>query len=196
MTAQTTLTERFRDALVYAEAKHRAQTRKGGTIPYVGHLLSVAGLVIEAAGTEDQAIAALLHDAAEDQGGEATLAEIRDVFGDAVATIVRECSDTVVTPKPPWRQRKQHYIDHLGETSEETLLVSTADKLDNARSMVRDYRRHGDALWERFTTKDPQDHLWYYRSLLTVYRQRSTSWLADDLERTVDELEELLNAAP
>ena len=109
MTSQTTsprLTPKFVEAMQYAAEKHSTQTRKGSDIPYLGHLLSVAGFVIEADGTETQAIAALLHDAAEDQGGEETLAEIREQFGDEVASIVAECSDTFETPKPPWRERK------------------------------------------------------------------------------------------
>src|SRR4051794_4859847 len=111
-TATPKLTERFDEALGYASQLHRTQTRKGGDIPYLGHLLSVASLVIEGGGTETQAIAALLHDAAEDQGGEATLAEIREKFGDDVATIVGECSDTFEEPKPPWQERKKKYVDH------------------------------------------------------------------------------------
>ena len=123
------LTSTFVEAVEYAHEKHKDQVRKGTGVPYLGHLLSVAGLVIDADGTETVAIAALLHDAAEDQGGEATLAEIRDKFGDDVANIVRECSDTVVKPKPPWRERKENYIDHLAEASDGALLVSVADKL-------------------------------------------------------------------
>src|SRR5262249_24448443 len=159
-------------------------------VPYVGHLLSVAGLVIEADGTETEAIAALLHDAAEDQGGDATLADIENRFGSDVATIVAECSDTVVTPKPPWRQRKEDYINHLDKASDSTIRVSMADKLDNARAILRDLRLHGPEVWQRFNTKDPYDHLWYYRSLLEVYRRRSDSWLVDELSRVIQTLED------
>src|ERR1700678_3194311 len=126
MTSQTKsprLTPKFTEAMAYAAEKHRHQTRKGGGTPYLGHLLSVAGYVIEADGTETEAIAALLHDAAEDQGGEETLAEIRDKFGDEVADIVKECSDTFETPKPAWRERKQRYISHLPEASDGAILV-------------------------------------------------------------------------
>jgi (p)ppGpp synthase/HD superfamily hydrolase len=140
--AETTsprLTSKFVEAVQYAAEKHATQTRKASDIPYLGHLLSVAGLVIEADGTETQAIAALLHDAAEDQGGEETLAEIREKFGADVATIVDECSDTFETPKPPWRQRKERYIRHLPDASDDAILVSLADKLDNARAMLRDF---------------------------------------------------------
>uniref|UniRef100_A0A5Q5CC23 Metal dependent phosphohydrolase n=1 Tax=Mycobacterium sp. (strain JLS) TaxID=164757 RepID=A0A5Q5CC23_MYCSJ len=184
------LTERFDEALAYASALHRSQTRKGSDIPYIGHLLSVAGLVIEGGGTETEAIAGLLHDAAEDQGGEQTLDEIRTKFGAEVADIVDECSDTMVTPKPPWRQRKEDYIAHVGKASDATILVSLADKLDNARAILRDLRRFGPPLWERFSTADPQDHLWYYKSLLEVYRGRSSSWLVDELARVIQDLEQ------
>ncbi len=189
-TTSPRLGERFQEALGYAAALHNSQTRKASGVPYVGHLLSVAGLVLEADGTETEAIAALLHDAAEDQGGEATLSDIEQRFGADVAAIVDECSDTVITPKPPWRQRKESYIAHLHEASDSTIRVSMADKLDNARAILRDLRRHGPQVWQRFNTKDPQDHLWYYRSLLEVYRSRSDSWLVDELERVVHALSE------
>jgi (p)ppGpp synthase/HD superfamily hydrolase len=192
MPEQTTtpkLSERFDEALTYASGLHRTQTRKGGDIPYVGHLLSVASLVIEGGGTENQAIAGLLHDAVEDQGGAPVLAEIGEKFGDDVATIVAECSDTDVVPKPPWKKRKQDYIDHLGTASDATILVSLADKLDNARAILRDYRIDGDDLWQRFSVHDPQQHLWYYRSLLAVYQARNSTWLVAELARVLDELE-------
>ncbi|OBB02257.1 phosphohydrolase [Mycobacteriaceae bacterium 1482268.1] len=184
------LSERFQEALGYAARLHNTQTRKASEVPYIGHLLSVAGLVIEADGTETEAIAALLHDAAEDQGGEATLAEIEERFGADVAAIVEECSDTVVTPKPPWRQRKENYINHLHAASDSTIRVSMADKLDNARAILRDLRREGPRVWQRFNTTDPQDHLWYYQSLLEVYRQRGDSWLVDELARVIRALGE------
>ena len=217
MSEQTTaprLSGQFSKALVYAELKHHNQVRKGGEVPYVGHLLSVAGLVIDDDGTESQAIAALLHDCVEDAGGPRTLAEIAANFGDDVARIVAECSDTDETPKPPWRTRKQSYLDHLAGrghpdgtrerpgrrrkqrchdrragAGEDTLLVSVADKLDNARAMLRDFRTHGPRLWERFTVNDQNDHLWYYRGLIAAYRERGfDSWMVEELGRVVDEL--------
>ncbi|MCU1696339.1 MAG: metal dependent phosphohydrolase [Mycobacterium sp.] len=198
MPEQTTtpkLSERFDEALTYASDLHRTQTRKGGDIPYVGHLLSVASLIIEGGGTETQAIAGLLHDAVEDQGGAPVLADIREKFGDDVAIIVAECSDTDVVPKPPWKKRKQDYIDHLGEASEATILVSLADKVDNARAILRDYRIDGPELWERFSVHDPQQHLWYYRSLLAVYQARNSTWLVAELARVLGELEDLVTTA-
>jgi (p)ppGpp synthase/HD superfamily hydrolase len=188
-TASPKLTGQFSKALVYAEAKHHTQRRKGGAdIPYIGHLLSVTGLVIEAGGDETQAIAALLHDAVEDAGGPPTLEEIREKFGADVAAIVSECSDTDQTPKPPWRKRKEDYIAHLGEASDRTILVSLADKVDNARATLRDLRIEGAAVWQRFSVHDPQDHIWYYDELLKVYKSRSKSWLVDELEGVLDEL--------
>lgn len=192
-TSTPILTGQFSKALVYAELKHHNQVRKGGNIPYFGHLLSVAGLVINDGGSEDQAIAAVLHDCVEDAGGAPTLDEIRKNFGEGVATIVDECSDTDVEPKPPWRERKTAYIGHLAEVGTDTLLVSVADKLDNARSMLRDYHEHGPKLWERFTVKDPRDHLWYFGGLLEAYRKRGLdSWMVDELGRVVAELTRLV----
>ena len=189
-TASPRLGPKFHEALGYAADLHGTQTRKASDVPYIGHLLSVAGLVIEAGGTETEAIAALLHDAAEDQGGDATLARIEERFGPDVAAIVEECSDTVITPKPPWRARKENYIAHLNTASDSTIRVSLADKLDNARAILRDLRRFGPPVWQRFNTDDPHEHLWYYRSLLAVYRRRSDSWLVDELYRVVETLAE------
>lgn len=183
------LTPTFVDAVAYAAHKHASQTRKASDVPYLGHLLSVAGLVIEADGTETQAIAALLHDAAEDQGGAPTLAEIGEKFGADVASIVAECSDTFATPKPPWRERKQSYIHHLWEASDDAVLVSLADKLDNARAILRDFRALGSEVWQRFSVQDPQLHLWYYRSLLEVFDRRSRSWMVGELRDVIDALE-------
>jgi len=195
MTSQTTsprLTSKFVEAVAYAHEKHKDQIRKGTDIPYLGHLLAVAGFVIEADGTETEAIAALLHDAPEDQGGEATLAEIREKFGNDVASIVAECSDTFDTPKPAWRERKANYIRHLSEASDSAVLVSLADKLHNAHAILRDFREHGDQLWQRFSVRDPQQHLWYYRSLLDVYAQRVDNWMVGELREVIDELEEAI----
>jgi (p)ppGpp synthase/HD superfamily hydrolase len=186
------LTDRYDQALKYAAQLHRSQLRKGGDIPYLGHLLSVSSLVIEGGGTETQAIAGLLHDAVEDQGGAPILAEIRAKFGDGVATIVDQCSDTDVVPKPPWKARKEAYIAHLETASEDTILVSLADKLDNARALLRDYRIVGAQLWQRFSVDDPKKHLWYYRSLLEVFEDRNETWLVDELSRVLETLELLI----
>ena len=191
--ASPRLTPNFVEALGYAAHKHATQTRKASEVPYLGHLLSVAGLVIEADGTETQAIAALLHDAAEDQGGERTLAEIDEKFGAGVASIVAECSDTFETPKPPWHARKERYIDHLRVASEDAVLVSLADKLDNARAILRDFRALENEVWQRFSVQDPQLHLWYYRSLLEVFGQSTHSWMVGELRDVIDALEQAVN---
>jgi (p)ppGpp synthase/HD superfamily hydrolase len=189
-TTTTLLGEAFSRALMFAADKHGTQVRKGGgATPYLGHLLSVAGLVIEAGGTENQAIAALLHDAVEDaenDDGDIVLAEIRREFGDEVAGIVDECSDTDEKPKPAWKPRKQKYIDHLADASDGAVLVSLADKLDNARAILRDLRQHGDVLWQRFTVKDPAEHLWYYGSLLQTFKKKRPGCpMVDELDRVV-----------
>ncbi|MBI5564193.1 MAG: HD domain-containing protein [Chloroflexi bacterium] len=183
-------THRFEDALVLAHQLHAKQKRKGTSIPYVGHLLAVTSLVIENGGTEDEAIAALLHDAIEDQGGDRVRRVIRERFGEHVLAIVEGCADTDQTPKPPWRKRKEDYIAHVRHASSSVRLVSMADKLHNARSILQDYRTHGEAVWRRFTGgKDGS--LWYYRSLVKVFREGGSSPLLDELDRVVSELERL-----
>ena len=182
----------FAEALTFAAHLHSAQTRKGTEIPYISHLLSVAGLVIEFGVTEDEAIAALLHDAVEDQGGQLTLERIRRRFGSAVADIVEVCSDTDVEPKPAWRPRKEAYLAHIGHASGSARLVSVADKLHNATAILRDYRRLGEGLWERFNGgKDGT--LWYYRSLVEAYKAVGPHPILDELDRVVSELEAEVN---
>jgi (p)ppGpp synthase/HD superfamily hydrolase len=178
----------FAEALTFAAHLHSAQTRKGTEIPYVSHLLSVAGLVLEYGGTEDEAIAALLHDAVEDQGGQLTLERIRRRFGSAVADVVEACSDTDVEPKPAWRPRKEAYIAHVGRASGSARLVGAADKTHNATAILRDYRRLGEGLWKRFNGgKDGT--LWYYRSLVEAYKAAGPHPILDELDRVVSELE-------
>jgi hypothetical protein len=184
-----TLGPRFEDALVYATRTHAPQARKGTGVPYVAHLLSVAALVVEDGGDEDEAIAALLHDAVEDQGGEARLEEIRTRYGDRVAEIVRECSDTDETPKPAWRKRKTDYIAHVATATPGAVRVSLADKLHNARAVLYDYRALGEELWERFNPE--ADQLWYYRSLVAAFRARTDGPMVQELDRVVTELEQV-----
>ena len=180
------LTKRFDRALAFAADLHRAQQRKGTTIPYVSHLLAVASLVLEHGGSETEAIAALLHDAVEDQGGLPTLSRIADEFGEEVAAIVAGCTDADVVPKPPWRARKEVYIAHLAHASESICLVSAADKLHNLRSIVSDYQMLGEELWGRFNGKR-EGTLWYYQQLVDAFR---SSALAKP--RILQELEAVL----
>jgi GTP pyrophosphokinase len=188
------LSERFTDALIFASHLHANQTRKGGGIPYIAHLLGVASIALEHGANEDEAIAALLHDAIEDQGGDATRQEIRRRFGDTVTDIVNGCTDADTTPKPPWRDRKEAYIAHIPKASPSVRLVAAADKLYNARSVLNDYRLIGEAVWERFQGgKDGS--LWYYRAVVEALRTVESNPLIDELDRVVSELERLVNAA-
>jgi len=179
---------RFADALQFAAQAHATQTRKGKSTPYIAHLLAVAALVIEHGGDEDTAIAALLHDAVEDQGGRPMLERIRQRFGDKVAGIVLECTDAEVVPKPPWEERKRAYVAAIAHKSTEGLLVSLADKVHNAREILADYEQDGEALWRRFRG-GRQGSLWYYRALSDAFRGRTPERLWQQLEETVVELE-------
>jgi (p)ppGpp synthase/HD superfamily hydrolase len=185
---------RFERALLFATRKHSGQTRKGSAIPYIAHLLSVAGLVLEAGGDEDLAIAALLHDVVEDCGGAPMLREVRRRFGKRVAHVVKGCTDTDLNPKPPWRQRKEDYLKHLRTADADIRLVSAADKLHNARSVLADYREIGDAVWQRFQGKR-DGTLWYYRALLDEFRRQKANPLINQLERVILELEALAASA-
>lgn len=160
---------RFLKAVELANELHDGQPRKGTAIPYIAHLLAVTALVLEHGGTEDQAIAALLHDAVEDSGGAPTLARIRASFGDYVADIVSACSDTDQKPKPPWKERKERYIASLSHHGPDVLLVSLADKVHNARAILADYRLHGESLWGRFKA-GKSEQLWYYRALCEAFK--------------------------
>lgn len=181
------LTARFEDALIFTTQLHAPQTRKGSQTPYIAHLLSVAALVIESGGDEDTAIAALLHDAVEDQGGLETLAEIRERFGVRVAEIVDSCSDAYTIPKPPWRERKEAYLAHLPEATPEARLVSLADKLHNARSIVRDLHDNVN-IWEKFNGRK-EGTLWYYRNLVEIFQKLEDNFLVDELSRVVKQIE-------
>lgn len=193
------LSNRFTEALVYAKELHDTQTRKGSNIPYLAHLLGVASIALEYGANEDEAIAALLHDAIEDQGGPPTGREIRRRFGDTVAEIVEGCTDGDTTPKPPWRERKEAYIAHILTASPSVRLVSAADKLYNAWSILKDYRVLGESVWQRFKGGGKEGSLWYYRSLVTALRQGESlaqlTPLVDELDRVVTKLEKLVAAA-
>jgi (p)ppGpp synthase/HD superfamily hydrolase len=180
--------EKFERALIYASRLHKDQVRKGTSTPYITHLLAVASIVGENGGTEDEVVAALLHDAPEDRGGEATLREIRACFGDKVAEIVEGCTDTYEDPKPPWRERKERYLAHLASASDSVRLVSSADKLHNARTVLSDYRLLGEDLWTRFNGKK-EGTLWYYRAIVDTLPGKGP--IVEELDRVVTELDVL-----
>lgn len=184
------LSERFAKALEYATRLHAGQVRKRTARPYIGHLLSVTSIVIEYGGDEEMAIAALLHDAVEDQGGLPRLREIRRKFGKRVARIVDGCTDSYTEPKLPWRERKVAYLKRVAEEPADVRLVSAADKLSNARETLHELRVHGESVFEKFEGKK-EGTLWYYRALVEVFRKIRTGPLIEELDRVVSELESL-----
>jgi (p)ppGpp synthase/HD superfamily hydrolase len=188
------LSHRFTEALGYAARLHIRQTRKGKSQPYVGHLLAVAAIVIQHGGDEEEAIAALLHDAVEDQGGLPRLDEIRRKFGARVARIVDGCTDAYTDPKPPWKERKLAYIKRVACEPEDVRLVSAADKLANAREVLSDYRVEGDQVFLRFKG-GKEGTLWYYRTLVEVFRKAGTTPLIEELARVIAELETLAGSS-
>jgi (p)ppGpp synthase/HD superfamily hydrolase len=178
------LTTRFDDAFRYAHDVHAAQVRKGNGSPYLGHLMGVASIVLEDGGTEDEAIAALLHDAAEDHGGRSRLDDIRARFGDAVAKIVEDCTDSWNEPKEPWLERKQAYIQHARTLTGPSLRVSAADKVHNSYAILRDLRNVGERVFARYQAT-PDDVVAYYESLVRAYREAGGGLLVDELDRIV-----------
>ncbi len=186
------LTWRFDVALQFASGLHHQQRRKKTKIPYIAHLMAVCALVLEAGGDEDQAIAALLHDAVEDQGGLPTLDTIQHLFGERVADAVEACSDSTVSDagkKFPWRERKEKYLAHLQSTKNtDALVVAIADRIHNARAMLSDYRDSGEKLWGRFNAPK-EDQLWFCDELVETFRQSAApKALVGELERIVNEL--------
>ena len=178
------LSPKFETALVYATQIHAHQMRKGTKIPYVSHLLAVASLVLEYGGDEDAAIGALLHDAGEDAGGIERVDDIRAQFGTRVADIVDACTDTYEEPKPEWKPRKVDYIAKIANKSADARLVSAADKLHNARAILRDHRRIGENLWSRFNG-EKDGTLWYYDALVRAFDDAGSNELVEELDRTV-----------
>lgn len=187
------LTDRFEQALVYAVRLHARQLRKATRIPYTAHLLSVSALVLENGGDEDQAIAGLLHDAVEDQGGLPRLEEIRNLFGERVALIVDGCTDAYHVPKAPWLQRKELYLDRLSSVPPEVRLVSLADKVHNARSLLASLHQEGDSAWSRFNG-GKAGTLWYYNKLVQVFQQTGQDYLTEELTKVVAEIEALVES--
>ncbi len=188
MTEKPKLSTRFQQALVYAAQVHENQVRKGSDIPYLSHLLSVAALVLEDGGDEDEAIAGLLHDAVEERGSLEIREAILVQFGERVASIVDACTESCTIPKPPWRDRKLRYIEQMRHASPSVLRVSMADKLHNARSILADRDREGEAVWDKFKG-GKAGTLWFYRSLLEIYRLGGSNFLLSEIDRTVDRLE-------
>ncbi|MBI9044313.1 MAG: HD domain-containing protein [Anaerolineaceae bacterium] len=182
------MTGRFEEALCYAARLHNSQQRKGSGVPYIAHLLGVASIALEYGADEDQAIAALLHDAVEDQGGLQQLEEIRQRFGERVASMVKDCSDAWTLIKPPWKKRKLAYLEHLKTVSEDVLLISCADKIHNASSILKDYRQVGETIWNRFKGKK-DGTLWYYRALVSAYQERGMGIMVEELDRIISDLE-------
>lgn len=187
------LSPTFDTALTYATHIHAHQQRKSTEIPYITHLLGVLSIALEYGATETEAIGALLHDAGEDAGGAGRIADITLRFGAEVAAIVAGCSDTLEEHKPDWRTRKEAYIAHLSHTTPSIRFVSCADKLHNARAILRDHYRIGDQVFERFTASKAET-LWYYRALTTAFQQAQPSGaareLVEELDRTVSILEQ------
>jgi (p)ppGpp synthase/HD superfamily hydrolase len=178
----------FSEALALASQLHATQFRKGSNIPYVSHLLAVTAIVLEFGGNETQAIAAVLHDAVEDQGGPPTLALIRQQFGDQVAAIVAALSDTDQDPKPPWRERKSEHLEQLRQAPTAAYLVLAADKLHNVRTSLRDYRQIGPALWQRFGG-GRDGMLWYYHEMQSLLAPHLPSELNLELAETLAALQ-------
>ena len=176
------MTDRLVEAFALAEVLHRAQRREGSGTPYIAHLMGVASIALEHGAEEDEAIAALLHDAVEDQGGIPTLERIRAQFGEGVAAIVAACTDSTAEPRPPWRARKEAYLAKLAGAPRSVKLVSASDKLYNARSIVLDHRTAGEAIWTRFS--GGRDGVrWYYGELPIALRGGPEA-LVEELART------------
>ncbi len=192
--AKRILGPRFDRALLFAAEKHAFQTRKASKIPYFAHLIGVTSLVLEAGGDEDMAIAALLHDVVEDCGGHKMLKEVKRRFGPRVAKIVDGCTDAYIIPKPPWQERKENYIAHLKTADVETRLVSAADKLNNVRSILSDYREIGEFVWSRFSG-GREGTLWYYRTLCDEFLRDKRNRITRDLELAVNELEAMASGS-
>jgi (p)ppGpp synthase/HD superfamily hydrolase len=183
-----TFSKKFAAALGYAAELHARQFRKRTGRPYIGHLLAVTSITIEYGGDEEMAIAALLHDAVEDQGGLPRLREIRRKFGKRVAHIVDGCTDSYTQPKPPWLERKRAYVARVAKESVDVRLVSAADKLANVRETLHDLCVQGESVFERFQGKK-EGTLWYYRELVRVFRKAGNNPLVEELDRAVTELE-------
>lgn len=186
---------RFRHAFDYAATLHAADLRKSTKIPYLSHLLEACAIVLRHGGDEDAAIGALLHDAAEDHGGVRRLADIRQNFGKGVAVIVLECTDSTERPRQTWEVRKRAYLKHLSRASRRGLLVSAADKLSNVRAILADHHAIGAKVFERFNRPKART-LWYYNALCDAFTTHLRGELANELRRTVAELNRVSGYKP
>jgi (p)ppGpp synthase/HD superfamily hydrolase len=182
----TVLTVRFDEALLYTHEIHRDHARRGK--PIIAHLLGVASLVLEFGGDEDEAIGALLHDAAEEAGGRERVVEIRERFGDAVAEMVHYCTDSYDQRPPPWRVRKERYLRRLPMASPSAVLISVADKLYNVRQLIIDLRAKGNDAWDDYSG-GREGRLWYYRSLAEAFKQMGSALAIDEFALAVADLE-------
>lgn len=186
----TTLSRRFEDALEFANQVHAEQKRKDSGAPYFAHVIGVAALVLEDGGSEEEAIAALLHDTAEDQGGQAMLEEVAERFGEKISRIVAECSDTLVSPKPPWQARKEAHIQALHSAQPETIRIMLADKVYNSRNLLRGLLERGEMVWENF--KGGRDGtIWYFKQMYAVFSRTrpSSNYLMDEFARNIRRME-------
>ena len=187
----------FEEALVHAARLHAGQRRKGSDTPYISHLLAVTAIALDHGATENEAIAALLHDAVEDQGGQETLEEIRRRFGDQVARIVAGCSDTDEIPKPPWRERKEAFVRRLRTEPYSVRLVVAADKLHNVRDVLSSYRVQGEDLWSHFNGRR-DGTLWYYCAVVNALvgaaepGENRLQAIIDEINRTLAALHQLM----
>lgn len=187
------LSERFERGLSAAVRLHRGHVRKGSGTPYIGHLLTVAGYVLEDGGSEDEAIAALLHDAIEDQYHPDLAEELRGEFGETVVAIVEGCSQEKLPDETlTWRERKERYVRNLQTAGPEIVRVSLADKLANVRSMLRDHRGEGECLWERFKS-GPEEIRWYYETLAETYTRLRPGPMAEEFSAEVERLRRVIN---
>ena len=182
--------KRFQQAFELALDLHGSQKRKMGRTPYISHLMCVSALVIQDGGDEDEAIAALLHDAPEDRGGRKTLARIETLFGSHVAEMVEACSDSLEWPKRPWQERKDGHLARLKEAPPEVCHVLLADKLCNGRSLLCGLREHGEHAWDYFHG-GKEGTLWYFRQMYTLLAAKKPCYLADELGRVLTEIERL-----
>lgn len=186
------MSERFVGAMELANELHGDQIRKGTTVPYISHLLIVSGMVLQHGGNEDEAIGALLHDSVEDCGGKPVMVKIRKRFGDKIADLVDGCSETDIQPKPPWLERKKDYIENIKSAIPSVRLITCADKIHNASSIISEYRKVGEKVWDRFKA-NKNETLWFYSSFVAAMQEAGENRpILNELVLVVNELKELI----